>query len=419
MRKTLFAALVCALATFAAGSSATLANDDVTPAHKAMIIAWHPLTQQKIDAWHDAGITTVFNLYGDFNWQKVEPKPGVFTFPNWDADRPVLDASSLTALPVLQFLEPPAWFVAEHPDALESFGKAGATDWPTQDPNVPKRTWNTISLAWLAAQKRNDTPAWHEFRAYLDASIGQMKRSSHVIGAALPYQTFNGRICPIGHCLKELANGGSASDVPLGDLNPVSVAAWPGPGSPPANLAQLQAGGPALRTTWERWLQDGLGGAFDAIAREVHAQAPSYWFVIDKHIWVSETETSAKPDRAIVTGLSDAAFEDFLPWVVRFADATGDHRIVFDDDALMDTSRIPDFQRTQREVHAHGFLFMGESNGPESAKGLLRVVETVHPDGVAFLPDPGGYGAWVGENAAAQAIICAVTGASQRCGDPP
>jgi hypothetical protein len=415
MRKTTFVSLLCVIAAFAAGSSPTLAHDDAAPARSAMIIAWHPLTQQKLAAWNDAGIGTVFNLYGDFNWQKVEPERGVFTFADWKADRPLLDGSRLTALPVLQFLEPPAWFLAEHPDALESFGKTGATDWPTR--SAPNPTWRTISLAWLAAQKRGDTPAWREFSAYVDASISQMKQSSRVVGLSLPYQTFNGRICPIGHCLKELAGGGSASDVPLGDFNPVSLAAWPGPGAPPADLEQLHAGGAAVRSTWERWLQDGLGAGFDAIAREVHAKAPSYWLVIDKHIWVRESETAANPDRAIVSGLSDVAFEDFLPWVVRFADSTGDHRIVFDDDGLMDTSRIPNFQRTQSEVHAHGFLFMGESNGPESAKGLLKVVNAVHPDAVAFLPDPGGYGSWVGDNADAQAIVCVVTG--ERCGGAP
>ena len=403
--------------SLAAGAPAALAQSDGSPKNSAMIIAWHPITSTKVESWHAAGITTIFNLYGDFNWQKVEPKPGVFDFSNWQADRPALDASGLNALPVLQFLEPPAWFVAEHPDALEAFGKVGATAWPFKNQVAHPGLYRTISLAWLAAQKRGDTKAWREFSAYLDASLAQLRRSQRVIGVALPYQTFNGRICPIGKCLDVLAKGGDASEVPLGDFNAASLAAWPGPGTPPADLAQLKAGGPALRSTWERWIQDGLGGAFDAIAREVHAQAPDYWLVIDKHIWVREDETRAKPDRALVSGLTDTAFEDFLPWVVRFADATNDHKIVFDDDALMDTSRVQNFVRTQNEVHAHGFLFMGESNGgPAQAADLLKDVRAVHPDAVAFLPEPGGYGKWVNESGDAASIVCEVTHAPSACG---
>jgi hypothetical protein len=225
------------------------------------------------------------------------------------------------------------------------------------------------------------------------------------MGVEFPWTAFNGRLCK--GSWDEITN--TPSLALLGDFNPASLHSWHASPTPPGNVAELEALPKALQRKWEDWIQSRLGVAFVAVARLIHQETPMYWIAVDKHIWVRSTQTYMKPILATTVGCTANAFNTFLKSVESISKETGDRRIIFDDDALFDTSKIENFLLTRDILHKRGFLFMGESeNGPESVDNLLKSVEATHPDAIIFLPAPGGYGKWVTTSASATKTISLV-----------
>jgi len=361
---------------------------------QALFIAWGPLNVNEVSLWKRNGFTCVYKLIGDFDWSKVEPAPGVFDFSNWNHDRQILESNGLYAFPSLEFLTPPHWFLKEHPNALMRYG--GSSE---------EKIGDTLSLAWLGDQAKRRTPAWSEFRGYTLACLKAMRSDPSVIGVEFPWTAFNGRLYQGSWDM--ITN--APSQALLGDFNPAALRYWRASPTPPGNVAELEALPMALQRKWEEWIQSRLGVAFVAVSRLIHLKSPSYWIAVDKHIWVRDTQTAMKPILATTAGCTANAFNTFLKYVDSFSKETGDRNIIFDDDALFDTSKIENFQLTRDILRKHGFLFMGESeNGPEGVDNLLKSVEATHPDAIIFLPAPGGYGKWVTTSVSASKIISLV-----------
>lgn len=367
---------------------------------QAFFIGWGPLNTSEVRLWKREGFTCVYKLIGDFDWSKVEPTKGVFSFSNWRSDSQILKSAGLQSFPSLEFLTPPGWFLKEHPDALMRYGDSSG-----------QTTGDTLSLAWLAEQADRHTKAWAEFQSYADACLKEMRKDSSVIGVEFPWMAFNGRLC-IGNW-DTIIN--SPSQALLGDFNPAAVRHWRASPTPPGNVKELESLTLALRRKWEAWTQSRLGAAFLAVAQLIHRRAPAYWMAVDKHIWVRSDQTPMKPALALTCGTTANAFNSFLKSVERFSEMTGDRRIIFDDDALFDTSKIENFVLTRDILHKHGYLFMGESqNGPNSVDNLLQSVKKTHPDAIIFLPAPGGYGKWITTSASAQKVLALVKNQTSR-----
>jgi len=386
-----------------------LGAESSTLAGQRLFIAWGPISSSVAATWKEEGFTGAFKLIGDFAWDKVEPQPGRFDFGNWDHDEAVLAADHLMALPSLEFLEPPAWFVSQYPGSVVEYGAQGSA--PTIDRSSSHcaqcGAGNTpsLSLAWLMDQAQHHTAAWDDFTTYLTASLEAMAGDRSVIGVAFPWLTFKKRQA-LGSWSAMEHDPGS---VLLGDFNPASLASWPGPGTPPTTLAALLQGGAALEQTWERWTQQREGAAFLSIAELLHHMAPQYWISVDKFVWMRMSDQAMHPVLALADGTTGTAFADFLPYLRRFVAETGDNRIVLDDDALMDSSKDANFQLTEQMIQPLGLSFMGESQpGPTGIAGLLASVVATHPDAVVFLPAPGGGGGWVRSSPDAQEILCLV-----------
>ncbi len=361
---------------------------------QALFIAWGPLNDKEVHLWKRNGFTCVYKLIGDFDWSKAEPTPGVFDFSNWDHDRQILEANGLYAFPSLEFLTPPNWFLKEHPDALMRYG--GSSE---------ENAGDTLSLAWLGEQAKRRTRAWTEFQGFVRACLKAMRSDPSVAGVEFPWTAFNGRLCKGSWDI--ITN--TPSQALLGDFCPAALRYWHASPTPPGNVAEFEALPMALQRKWEDWIQSRLGVAFVAVSRLIHQESPSYWIAVDKHIWIRNTQTYMKPILATTVGCTAYAFNTLLKYVDGFSKETGDRNIIFDDDALFDTSKIENFLLTRDTLHKHGFLFMGESeNGPESVGNLLKSVEATHPEAIIFLPAPGGYGKWVTASASASKIISLV-----------
>jgi hypothetical protein len=378
-------------------------------AGQRFFIAWGPIRPEAAATWKAEGFASAYKLIGDFAWAKVEPRPGHFDFSTWRHDEAVLRANGLLAFPSLEFLKPPAWFVAEHPDSVVEYGSRGTP--PAIDhlsvhcvecsrQNVP-----SLSLAWLDEQAEAHTAAWTEFTGYLTASVRAMASDPSVIGVAFPWLAFKKR---------EALGSWSAmerdpSSVLLGDFNPASLATWRGPGEPPSTLAELLAGGRTLEQQWQAWTERREGAAFLRIAELLHSSAPRLWISLDKFVWIRRSDHQMHPVLALTDGTTASAFSDFMTYVRRFVQATGDDRLILDDDALMDSSKDANFELTVRLIRPLGLSFMGESQpGPAGIAGLLRSVVAIHPDAIVFLPAPGRGGGWVRSSPDAQAILCLV-----------
>jgi len=393
----------------APGTSRLQVSTTSAMAGQRFFVAWGPIRPSAAATWKAEGFTGAYKLIGDFAWAKVEPRPGHFDFSTWRDDQAVLRSHGLFAFPSLEFLKPPAWFIAQHPDSVVEYGARGTP--PSIDHlsthcvecgrgNVP-----SLSLAWLDEQAQEHTAAWKEFKSYLTASLRAMTSDPSVIGVAFPWLAFKERDA-LG---KWPAMEHDPSSVLLGDFNPASLATWPGPGEPPATLAQLLAGGSALEHKWEAWTEHREGAAFVSIAELLHSAAPRLWISLDKFVWIRMSDRSMHPVLALADGTTATAFSDFLVYVRRFVTETGDNRVILDDDALMDPSKDANFELTERLIRPLGLSFMGESQpGPAGIAGLLRSVVAIHPDAVVFLPAPGRGGGWVKSSPDAQAVICLV-----------
>jgi len=372
-------------------------------------IAWGPISPSVAATWKQEGFTGAFKLIGDFAWDKVEPQPGQFDFQNWEHDQAVLRADGLVAFPSLEFLNPPSWFIEQYPESVVEYGSEGTPPsidhLDTHCTQCTKGNVPSLSLAWLTEQARDHSAAWADFEGYVTASLRAMASDPSVIGVAFPWQTFKKR---------EALGSWSAMEhdpasVLLGDFNPASLATWPGPGAPPATLADLVNGGNVLEAKWEAWTEQREGAAFSSIAEMLHHLAPQYWISIDKFIWMRVSDQNMHPVLALAEGTTGTAFLDFLSYLQRFVAQTGDNRLVLDDDALMDASKDANFELTEHLIAPLGLSFMGESQpGPAGIAGLLRSVVAVHPEAVVFLPAPGGGGGWVASAPDAQAVLCLV-----------
>lgn len=377
---------------------------------QAFFIGWGHLQPTAVQTWKSEGFTTAYKLIGDFNWSQVEPSPGRFRFSAWQSDAAVLRSVGLYVFPSLEFLHPPAWFIAQHPDALEEFparaypsGSVG--DRLTQHCAGCAKYQPSLSLGWLAQQARGNTAAWAQFRAYVTASVQAMTADPSVVGVAFPWMTFHGTEILGGWARQKNA----PASVSLGTFNPAALATWHGPGSPPATLAALEAGGTRLEDAWQAWTQQREGSAFVDVASLLHKDAPSYWIAIDKYIWIRRSQTGANPEFALTAGLTETAFMDFYTYVRKFVIRSGDHRIVLDDDGMMDPSKTENYKLTMRIIKPLGLDFMGESQpGPSGIGGLLQSVQRLEPNAVVFLPAPGGGGGWVASTPDALKALCLV-----------
>lgn len=391
------------------GGRSRPATTNSTLAGQRFFIAWGPLRASVLANWKAEGFTGAYKLIGDFAWAKVEPEPGHFDFRTWQHDQALLRSYGLSAFPSLEFLQPPAWFISQHPDSVVEYGAQGTP--PAIDRlsvhctecsrgNVP-----SLSLAWLDEQANEHTAAWDEFTSYLTASLHAMASDPSVVGIAFPWLAFKKRDA-LG---RWSAMENDPSSVRLGDFNPASLATWPGPGKPPATLAELLAGGRALEQEWEAWTERREGAAFLRIADLLHSTAPRLWIALDKFVWIRMSDHGMHPVLALADGTTASAFSDFLTYVRRFVAETGDSRLILDDDALMDPSKDANFELTERLIRPLGLSFMGESQpGPAGIAGLLRSVVATHPDAIVFLPAPGGGGKWVKSSPDAQAVLCLV-----------
>jgi hypothetical protein len=388
-------------------------------AGQRFFITWGPIRPSAAATWKAEGFTSAFKLVGDFAWAKVEPGPGHFDFSTWHHDEALLGSDGLLAFPSLEFLNPPAWFVSEHPDSVVEYGARGAA--PSIDHlavhcvqcgqgNVP-----SLSLAWLMEQAQEHTAAWGQFEGYVTASLRAMTSDPSVIGVAFPWLAFKKREALGSWTTMEH----DPSRVLLGDFNPAGLATWPGTGAPPATLAALLAGGTPLEKTWEAWTQRREGGAFLTIAKSIHKLAPRLWISVDKFVWMrTNNNHTMHPVLALADGTTGTAFADFLTYIQRFVRQTGDHRVVLDDDALMDASKVANYELTLRKIRPLGLSFMGESQpGPADIAGLLRSVTMIHPEAIVFLPAPGRGGGWVTSTPDAQTVLCLVRShyQSDRC----
>jgi len=378
-------------------------------AGQRLFIAWGPLRPSAAAQWKSEGFTTAFKLIGDFAWDKVEPYPGHFDFRTWHHDEAILSADHLAAFPSLEFLNPPPWFIAEHPDSVVEYGATGTGQSVDHlavhcvqctRSNVP-----SISLAWLMEQAHEDTSAWSQFEGYVTASLQAMTSDPSVTGVAFPWLSFKKREAIGSWTAMET----TPSTVVLGDFNPASLASWPGVEPPPATLGALEAGGARLEREWEAWTQRREGAAFVTIASLLHKLAPRLWISVDKFVWIRMSDTTMHPVLALADGTTGSAFADFLPYLQRFVDQTNDHMIVLDDDALMDSSKIANYALTQRLIAPLGLSFMGESQpGPAGIAGLLKSIETLRPDAIVFLPAPGAGGRWITSTPDAMKALCLV-----------
>lgn len=377
---------------------------------QTFFIGWGPLRSSVVTTWKSEGFTAAYKLIGDFDWRRVEPAPGKFDFRQWRSDAALLRSRGLSAFPSLEFLHPPAWFIAQHPHALEEFppqaypsGVAG--DRLTQHCAGCADEQPSVSLGWLARQASENTDAWAQFRAYVTASVHAMAADPSVIGVSFPWMAFHGTEI-LGGWTQQRRRPAS---VLLGTFNPADLATWHGPGRPPANLADLEAGGTRLEDAWQAWTQQRAGSAFTDIASLLHKAAPSYWIAVDKFVWIRQRQTGANPEFALTAGLTETAFNDFFASVKKFVSQSRDHRIVFDDDGLTDSSKIPNYELTMHIIERLGLAFMGESQpGPSGINGLLRSVRTLKPTAVVFLPAPGGGGGWVSPTPDAVKTLCLV-----------
>ncbi len=371
-------------------------------------VAFGPMKASIMSGWKVEGFTAAYKLIGDFDWSKVEPSPGQFDFSAWKNDAALLQSEGIAAFPSLEFLYPPAWFIAAYPDALQQF-PAAAYPSGVVGPELNahcegcRKDQPSISLAWLEEQAANHTAAWTQFTAYVTACLNAMASDPSVIGVSIPWMAFHGSEILGGWVAEQT----TPSSVYLGTFNPAALATWPGPGSPPATLTALEAGGTSLENEWQSWTQQIEGKAFLQIADMIQQADPSYWIAVDKFVWIRQGQTDSV--FALTEGLTETAFNDFYVYVQKFVSQTGDHRIVLDDDGLMDPSKIPNYALTMSLIRPLGLQFMGESQpGPSGITGLLQSVQTLHPNAVVFLPAPGGGGKWVLSAPAATKILCLV-----------
>ena len=420
-RLGLVASVLAVSAAGCRGTPSAAASKPSGLAGQRLFVSWGPLRPSAVAQWRNEGFTTAYKLIGDFAWDKVEPSPGHFDFQTWDHDEAILSANHLSAFPSLEFLNPPGWFIAAHPDSVVEYGAtAPAQSADHLDVHCVQCTRGdvpSISLAWLDEQAKQDTTAWKQFEGYVTASLQAMTSDRSVSGVAFPWLSFRSRDALGTWAAMET----SPSEVPLGDFNPASVASWPGTKPPPATLGALEVGGPGLEQEWEAWTQRREGSAFVTIASLLHTLAPHLWISVDKFVWMRTADAGMHPELALAAGNTGSAFSDFLAYLQRFVDQTHDHMIVLDDDALMDSSKIANYALTQRLIAPLGLSFMGESQpGPAGIAGLLKSIEALRPNAIVFLPAPGGGGGWITSTPDAVKGLCLVASRyrSETCASP-
>ncbi len=355
---------------------------EVTP--RVMMITWDTFTEQDIQMYADNKIDTVFKALGATNWRTVEETSGIYDFTSLRNSLTIARDTGLYVIPTISLCDPPQWFKTAYPNSIMKYSDG------TADASSP------LSLAWLVdAHDRKyiqgeSRPDYDAFENYLNAVIGELKTWDNVIGVALPWQLFAGDRFYSGTWddIKD-----APQNVKLFGFDTGYQQRWDPTqgGGMPATWQDYKLKSAAQQLYWQQWAEHVNGQAAKILLTQIHDQAPRYWAIIRKHIWIKTSDPDwMVPDLGIISLLNEGNFSIFLSYVKEFSSETGWKGVLFDNDAFMDSSKIRNSIETKQLVANEGFAFMGEGEIEDGWQDrLVNNIKTVRPSTFSFIPYPG------------------------------